>query len=171
MTTEERFTVQGDLNVWWMRNRFTDQHKTCHGRLFVATVSLITACVIYTNVSSAVEYLWESCILKRDQVLVYQTTQLHFHKRTQSEVLPLPTPWHDSNNRKAAVLSGGWLKESSSSHATKTAMSTQAANPLLLGAGRNNARHFCISVNCSSLKVTLMTTLISNCLSKRCLTI
>lgn len=79
MTTEERFTVQGDLNVWWMRNRFTDQHQTRHGRLFVATVSLITTRVVYANMSSAVEYLWERYILKRDQGLVCQITQLYFY--------------------------------------------------------------------------------------------
>lgn len=113
-----------------MRNRFTDQHQTRHGRLFVAAVSLITACVIHANVSGAVQYLWESCSLKRDQVLVCQTTQSYFHWHTQSKVLLLPTPRRGSNNRKAAVLSNGWPKESSSSppRATQSAMSTQAAN-------------------------------------------
>lgn len=165
VTTEECFTVQRDLNVGWMRNRFTDQHQTGHGRLFVAAVSLIAARVVHTDVASAVEYLWQSCILNRDWVLVCHTTHCQWH--TQTKVLPLPTLCCDGN-RKAALLPGRWLKESSSSHAAYAAISRQAASSSLLGAGWSNMLAASLW---STSKVTLVMTLISNCLSKRYLTI
>lgn len=51
-----------------MRNRFTDQHQAGHGRLFVATVSLVPTRVVHTDVAGAVQHLQGSWGLERDKV-------------------------------------------------------------------------------------------------------
>lgn len=88
MTTEERFTVQWDLNVGWVRNRFTYQHQARHGRLLVATVSLITARVVHTDVPGAVQYLWDSYISEETRLFSLKPHRLHFHQHPLREFSP-----------------------------------------------------------------------------------
>lgn len=113
VTTEERFTVQGDLNVGWVRNGFTYQHQARHGRLLVATVSLIIACVIYTYVSSAVQYLWDSYTYKETRLL-----SVRQHRRTSISAhrVKHPPPHLSTlgviNGRNTIVLSNWLLKYS-----------------------------------------------------------
>lgn len=103
VTTEERFTVQGDLNVWWVRNRFTDQHQAGHGRLFVPAVGLVPTRVVHTDVASAVQHLQGSWVLERDEV--WSVRQHNPTSTSTPGAKSFPTPQGDSDKR--------WLEESS----------------------------------------------------------
>lgn len=57
VAAEEGLAVQRNLDVWGMRNGFTDEHKVGHWGLFKATIFRVFAGLMHTDVSCAVKNL------------------------------------------------------------------------------------------------------------------